>query len=77
MDLPTEEETYDFFTRVWEKTEDKDADKEESETPVAAAAEDAAEEERQEVQLFACINPRVTICNQRMKLNLLTSVALS
>lgn len=63
MDLPTEEETYDFFTRVWEKTEDKDADKE-SETPVAAAAEDAAEEERQEVQLFACINPRVTICNQ-------------
>jgi len=76
MDLPTEEETYDFFTRVWEKTEDKDADKE-SETPVAAAAEDAAEEERQEVQLFACINPRVTICNQRMKLNLLTSVALS
>lgn len=76
MDLPTEEETYDFFTRVWEKTEDKDADKE-SETPVAAAAEDAAEEERQEVQLFACINPRVTICNQWMKLNLLTSVALS
>lgn len=37
LDLPTEEETYEFFTRVWEKTEDKDAG-EESETAAAAAA---------------------------------------
>lgn len=75
MDLPTEEETFEFFTRVWEKTEDKDVVGKESETSAAAAAaaagdgdggagaEDATEEERQrqEVQFNICISSLITM----------------